>query len=75
MILVSQNNKMIANLDNIKLIEIQNIGGKYIISLYFKNKDYKRFAEYKTCERAKEILKGITEASIENWKKYVLPEQ
>lgn len=74
MILVSQKNKAIAILDNIKIVEIDNIGGKYTISVHLQDNYCKKLAEYDTEERAVEILTGLTNASVAGYKKYVLPE-
>ena len=71
--IISQDKKTIANLETIKITEIDHIGGKYTISVHLQDNYCKKLGEYNTLERAIEVLNGITEADIGGWKRYELP--
>ena len=75
MIIISQNNKIIANLDNLKTIQIQHLGGKYTISAYLQKGQYIILAEYEKEQKAIEILKELINANVVNYKTYLLPKE
>lgn len=61
MIIVSQDKNAIHNFDNILSLQIEPCDGCYDIYVYDALNDNTSLGEYKTEERAKEVLKEIVE--------------
>ncbi len=62
MLIVSQNKKVILNLDNVSSIAIDNVKTQKMIYTRCNNKDMVSLGGYASEERAKEVLQGITRA-------------
>ena len=62
MIIVSQDKRILVNFKRINWVETSKIDeNKSIIAINYADSDYKIIAEYKTEERAKEVLQEIIE--------------
>ena len=59
MIIVSQNKDIIANFDNITSLDTNQCNGVYVVECNFTNRNNVYLGEYKSEERAKEVLKEI----------------
>ena len=61
MIIVNQNKSEIVNFDRINYIQVSKIDkkNKSVIEINYADMDWKIIAEYKTEERAKEVLQEI----------------
>ena len=72
MIIVNQNKSEIVNFDRINYIQVSKIDkkSKSVIEINYADMDWKIIAEYKTEERAKEILQDICEfyETVERYK-------
>ena len=62
MIIVSQDKKAIYNFDNISSIQIEECNGTYNLIVYDQINDRDSLGEYKSKERAREVLGEIIEA-------------
>lgn len=64
MIIVNQNKSGIVNFDRINYIQVSKIDkkNKSVIEINYADTDWKVVAEYKTEERAKEVLQEIIKA-------------
>lgn len=67
MIIVNQNKSEIVNFDRINYIQVSKIDkkSKSVIEINYADMDWKIIAEYKTEERAKEILQEIINAYLD----------
>ena len=67
MIIVNQNKSEIVNFDRINYIQVSKIDkkSKSVIEINYADMDWKIIAEYKTKERAKEILQEIINAYLD----------
>ena len=59
MIIVSQNKDIIANFDNITSLNTDQCNGVYVVECNFTNRNNVYLGEYKSEERAKEVLQEI----------------
>ena len=59
MIIVSQNKDIIANFDNITSLDTDQCNGVYVVECNFTNRNNVFLGEYKSEERAKEVLQEI----------------
>ena len=59
MIIVSQNKDIIANFDNITSLDTDQCNGVYVVECNFTNRNNVYLGEYKSEERAKEVLQEI----------------
>ena len=59
MIIVSQDKKVIYNFDNISSIQIEECNGTYNLIVYDQINDRDSLGEYKSKERAREVLQEI----------------
>lgn len=59
MIIVSQNKDIIANFDNITSLDTDQCNGVYVVGCNFTNRNNVYLGEYKSEERAKEVLQEI----------------
>ena len=67
MVIIGQDKETVVNFDRINYIQVSKVDekGKSVIEINYADMNWKVIAEYKTEERAKEVLQEIIEAYLE----------
>lgn len=75
MIIVSQNKRRIINFERLNYIQVSKVDeNKSIIEINHSDCNYLTIEEYKTEERAKEVLQEIVNTYVRECKTYIMPE-
>lgn len=74
MIIVSQDKRVIVNFERTDLVQVSKVNDKTsVIEIHYGDEEWRIIAEYKTEERAKEVLEKIVQFKYVSSKVFEMP--